>query len=347
MTLWLSLAVMGVLAIMFVAWPLYSRSRTFTPVIAISVLIIAAISAGLYHEMGSPDLQSGVGEGELANMDEAVAALAARLESDPHDLEGWKMLGRSYMSLGNYALAVDAFEKAVELESSQNAQTLVELASAMLSTNSGGVAGPVAALFESALALEPNNPQALFYGGIAAINRDDKELAANRWEMLLGLNPPDEIREVLRQRVAQWRGESTPPEQQSVASQPAQPAGQVQSPVKADMVIQASISLSETAAAAVPGDATVFIIARDPAQPAPPIAVIRRRAAELPTVVELGDSDSMIAGRLISGFAELELIARVSLSGQPAQQPGDWVGSAIVKPADNNSIILPIDTEIR
>ena len=341
MTLWLSLAVMGVLAIMFVAWPLYSKSRNFTPVIAISVIAIVALSAGLYYETGSPGLQSDAGDSGLANMDEAVTALAARLETDPHDLEGWKMLGRSYMSLGNYAGAVAAFEKAVELESSENAQTLVELGSAMLSADSGGVSGPTAALFESALALEPNNPQALFYGGIAAINRGDNELAANRWEILLGLNPPDEIQDVLRQRVAEWRGEQAPSQSQSMASQPAQPAEET------DTIIRASISLSAPAAASVPGEATVYVIARDPAQPSPPIAVVRRRVSELPTVIELGDGNSMVAGRTLSGFAEFELIARVSLSGQPTQQPGDWVGSAIVTPADSNSISLPIDTEIQ
>ena len=40
---------------------------------------------------------------------------------------------------------------------------------------------------EQALALDPNNPQALFYGGIGAANNGDTELAAVRWSQLQGL----------------------------------------------------------------------------------------------------------------------------------------------------------------
>ena len=46
--------------------------------------------------------------------------------------------------------------------------------------------------------------------------------------------------------------------------------------------------------------------------------------------VQLGDRESMVAGRELSGFEEFELIARVSLSGQPVSQPGDWFGSSVV-----------------
>ena len=79
----------------------------------------------------------------------------------------------------------------------------------------------------------------------------------------------------------------------------------------------------------------------------PPIAVTRRRLSELPAVVELGDGESMIPGRELSNFAEFELVARVSLSGTPASQPGDWFGSAIVRPAENDAIALSINTEIQ
>ena len=106
-------------------------------------------------------------------------------------------------------------------------------------------------------------------------------------------------------------------------------------------------ALSTEAAAALPTEATVFVIARDPAQPVPPIAVTRRRLSELPAVVELGDRESMVPGRELSGFEEFELIARVSLSGAVTTSPGDWFGTAIVRPAENGSVSLSIDTEVQ
>jgi cytochrome c-type biogenesis protein CcmH len=214
----------------------------------------------------------------------------------------------------------------------------------------GGQTMPLKAmsLFENALAIEPNNQAALFWGGLVAGNRGDTDLAAERWERLLGTNPPDEIRSAIEQRVAEWRGEApatvadaTPePAQESAAAKPA-PA-----PLEPGAIVSASIALSDAAQGALPPDAIVFVIARDPAQPSPPIAVTRRTLAELPAVVQLGDRESMVAGRELSGFEEFELVARVSLSGQPVSQPGDWFGSVIVKPAENGSIELSIDTPV-
>jgi hypothetical protein len=54
----------------------------------------------------------------------------------------------------------------------------------------------------------------------------------------------------------------------------------------------------------------------------------------------------MVAGRELSGFAEIELIARVSLSGQPTQQSGDWFGVQRVRPAENSSVVLVIDEQV-
>lgn len=339
MSLWFLFAVMTLVAVAFVAWPLHRQEQRFTPLLALTIIGVVALSAGLYYKQGQPEVPSGTAAEE---MDDVVAALAERLEGNPEDINGWKMLGRSFMSLGDFQGAADAFSRANELEGGQDAQTLVSLAEAQLSATRGAVAGDVAALFESALAIDPNNPQALFYGGIAAFNRADQPLAADRWERLLSLNPPPEIQDVLRQRIAEWRG-------QPVAT--VQPAPSTsQAPVLPEnppegAVVSISLSLSEEAQAAISGEANIFIIARDPAAPSPPIAVTRRQVSELPALVHLGDRESMVPGRELSGFAEFELVARVSLSGQPSQQSGDWFGSVIVTPAKDNTVNLTISEQ--
>jgi cytochrome c-type biogenesis protein CcmH len=347
--LWLTLGVMSFAGVVFTVWPfLRENSRNFG-VVATAVLFVVVSSAGLYAMLGSPGLQNQAqthGGSVAGDMVEVVENLAKRLEANPDDVGGWRMLGRSYMSLNNYAGAVAAFERVVDLENGRNAQGLVELGEAVLAAE-GGQTMPQRAmsLFENALAIEPNNQAALFWGGLAAGNRGDTGLAADRWERLLGTNPPAEIRDAIQQRVAEWRGETPPAAaamQQPAAAQPApEPV-----PLEDGAIVSASIALSEEAQSALPADAIVFVIARDPAQPSPPIAVTRRRLAELPAVVQLGDRESMVAGRQLSGFEEFELIARVSLSGQPVSQPGDWFGSIIVKPAENGSIALSIDTPV-
>jgi len=351
--LWLMLGVMSFVGVVFTVWPfLRDNSRNFG-VVAAAVVFVVASSAGLYAKIGSPGLENERlthGDGPGADMLEVVEGLAQRLEDNPDDVNGWRMLGRSYMSLNNHAKAVEAFERVVELEDGQTAQGLVELGEAVLAAE-GGQTMPQRAmsLFENAIAVEPNNQAALFWGGLGAVNRGDTELAAERWERLLGTNPPDDIRGVIEQRVAEWRGEApaavadaTPAAESAEAAEAApKPA-----PLEPGAIVSASIALSDAAQGALPPDAIVFVIARDPAQPSPPIAVTRRRLAELPAVVQLGDRESMVPGRELSGFEEFELVARVSLSGQPVSQPGDWFGSVIVKPAENGSIQLSIDTPV-
>lgn len=347
--LWLVLGVMSFAGVVFAVWPfLRDNSRNFG-VVGGAVLFVVASSAGLYASIGSPGLENERlthGGGVGADMIEVVEGLAKRLEENPDDVNGWSMLGRSYMSLNNYPKAIAAFERVVELENGQNAQSLVELGEALLAAE-GGQTMPQQAmsLFENALAVQPNSQAALFWSGLGAFNRGDTDTAADRWERLLATNPPPEIRDVIEQRVAEWRGKTPPAVAGMEQAAPAQVVPEP-APLEDGAIVSASIALSEAARSALPQDAIVFVIARDPAQPSPPIAVTRRRLAELPAVVQLGDRESMVAGRALSGFDEFEVVARVSLSGQPVSQPGDWFGSVIVKPAENGSIALSIDTPV-
>ena len=84
----------------------------------------------------------------------------------------------------------------------------------------------------------------------------------------------------------------------------------------------------------MPANTPVFVIARDPNAPSPPIAVVRRELGEFPGSVAITDRDSMIPGRVVSGFETLEIIARVSVSGQPIQSSGDWFGDATAAPGE-------------
>jgi len=351
MTFWILLAAMSLVAVGFAVWPLYKHQGGLSMMVAATVIFVVALSSGMYFKQGKPDLQS-AGD-SVPGMDDAISGLAKRLEENPNNPEGWNMLGRSYMSTGNYDGAIAAFEKAMELESGQNAQTLVSLGEALLASTNSPIEGRIASLFENALALDPNNPQALFYGGIAAFNRNNTDLAADRWERLLALNPPAEIQGILNQRIAEWRGEAPPamaqqemPAGDPVAQPEPEPQQEQAGPMSDGAVVRANVSLSAAAAAALNSEATVFIIARDPAQPVPPIAAARRRLSELPTSFELGDRESMVSGRDLSGFAEFELIVRVSLSGQPSAQPGDWFGAVIVKPAEDNDVDISIQQQV-
>ncbi len=348
MTFWFVAAALCLAAVLFAVWPIWKSARRLTPMLAGVVVFTVGTAAALYGHLGDPELPSGrSGEASLPDMDAVMASLRARLEANPEDANGWKMLGRSSLQLRQYGEAVAAFETAMELEDGRDAQTHVDLALALLSRDQTRIEGRPAALIESALAIDPNNPSALFYSGTAAAERGNTELAASRWEVLLGLNPPPEIRGLLEQRIAQWRGEPLPAAGPGVGERAAPGIDASQPDADPDAVVTARVALSENAMRSIKADANVFLIARDPVQPSPPIAVSRLRVSELPSVVSLGDAQSMVEGRSLSGFEEFELLARVSLSGGPAAAPGDWFGTLVVRPAENNSVFLSIDQQVQ
>jgi cytochrome c-type biogenesis protein CcmH len=337
MTFWILVAVLSLAAVAFAVLPLWKSAHRLSPLIATVVVFTVGASAFLYNQIGSPGVPSGRASDDLPGMEDAIASLQARLAKNPEDTAGWGMLGRSYMALGNFDGAVEAYETAMEIEGGSVAQTMIDLAVAIVNRDQSTLEGRTASLVESAISLEPNNPSALFYGGVVAANRGDTDTAASRWEKLLGLSPPENVRGILEQGIAEWRGEAMP-----AAAMPAPAADSLPD----DAIVSARIALSEEALAAMTQDTSVFVIARDPAAPSPPIAVTRRMLSELPTVVSLTDAESMVQGRNLSMFAEIELLARVSLSGGPAASSGDWFGSLIVRPAENNSVFLTIDQQV-
>lgn len=325
MTLWTVLTALCFVALAFVVWPLYRHSRRLTLLLAGVVVFSVGLSAALYHRIGSPEVPSGAGS--MPDVNEMVTLLAERLEENPDDAYGWTMLGRSYATLERFDESIAAYEKAIELEEGQDSGSLVALAMVLTKSQGGAISSRAASLLDDALVLDPDNQNALFYSGYAAASRGDTAGAADRWERLTSLNSSPEIQELLKQKISEWRGVSPP-----VAS--------------SAVIAAARLSLSANALAVLPPEATVFVIARDPAQPSPPIAVVRRQLSELPTVVELSDRDSMVPGRSLSAFPQFEIVVRVSLSGGPMAQSGDWFGTMIFHASQDSTVDLVIDQQV-
>ena len=94
-------------------------------------------------------------------------------------------------------------------------------------------------------------------------------------------------------------------------------------------------------------NASLFIFARSGAG-GPPVAVIRRSADALPGEFVLTDADTMLQGNSLNNFAELEIVARLSASGQPLEQSGDIYGRAtFVRERDQGHFIdVIIDSKV-
>ena len=79
---------------------------------------------------GLLDRRAGVQRPQLAetlpDVNTMIERLAARLETSPEDLDGWRMLGWSYFHTGHFEQAATAYAKAVELDPGfRRAQALI------------------------------------------------------------------------------------------------------------------------------------------------------------------------------------------------------------------------------
>lgn len=132
-----------------------------------------------------------------------VAKLAARMEQNPSDVQGWIMLGRSYVNLKKYSEASNAYAKASALKP-DDADLLGDYAFALGMANGQRLEGQPVELIDKALRLDPENPKALELGGSAAFEVKNYTQAITYWEKLLKKTPPNtELAVALTERIAE------------------------------------------------------------------------------------------------------------------------------------------------
>ena len=93
-------------------------------------------------------------------------------------------------------------------------------------------------------------------------------------------------------------------------------------------------------------DVPVFVIARRPSTPGPPVAVRRLSAGALPIRIVLTDADAMMPGRKLSDLEEVEVLARASLDGTPTASSGDVESATVTAPLGTDPIALHIDRRL-
>jgi cytochrome c-type biogenesis protein CcmH len=114
-----------------------------------------------------------------------VDALAARLEAQPDDLEGWRRLGRARRVLGEIDKSIDAYAKAAAL-APQNIEVLSDYAGALFEKVPRGEKLPAAfvAVMRRVLDLDPNHGDALWFVGLAEAEAGRRAAALALWQRL-------------------------------------------------------------------------------------------------------------------------------------------------------------------
>ena len=332
MGFWLLAASLGSAAAAFLILPLW-RERERSGHWSVSGLIVAfatvPVAVGVYLNVSTWRAEEVVQA--PAEQVEMVARLATRMVENPDDVEGWLLLGRSYMVLGQYPLARQAYSEAWARTPAPNNDLKLSFAEAWILSERASLGAEAGGLVEEVLEAEPGNQRALWYGGLVAIERGLDDTACTRWSALLATNPPSEVADVLRTSIA------------SLACGPAPVGAPAVAEAGGGPTINLTVRLGEGQSIGSLGpQAALFIFARAPGG-GPPVAVIREPIAAVPGEFTLSDGNTMLPGRSLADFPELSLVARVSASGQPTEQSGDLYAEATYSPGNEGTVELVID----
>ncbi len=116
---------------------------------------------------------------------------------------------------------------------------------------------------------------------------------------------------------------------QMSASQISNIAGALEKPAPTarNAEISGTVEISSRLATRAADGATLFIYAKQPNTPGPPLAVLRVRAEHWPVTFTLNDGNAMVPGRNLSNASNVQIEARISKSADALPRTGDLVGS--------------------
>jgi len=170
------------------------------PLLAVALsAMLAATTVGLYLHLGSPGAwdvartasaarEAISAEHQSVDMGAAVQRLAARLEADPDDLDGWILLARSYTAISRFGEAAEAYRAALDL-APEDPDLRSAFGEALVLAARGSVTPQARAAFDAVLASRPDNPRSRYYLGLAEAQSGHGTKAIEIWQALRNDSP--------------------------------------------------------------------------------------------------------------------------------------------------------------
>jgi cytochrome c-type biogenesis protein CcmH len=309
----------------------------------VAAVAIPALAIALYLTLGDPQsihvsAQALAESGQqqttgMHSIEQMVQQLRDKLQREPDNVEGWLLLGRSYMTQQHYGEAVAAYARAYELKPN-DAQLMADYAEAMALANGSRLEGQPTDLAARALKLEPDNPKALWLSGMAAMQRGEREVAVAHLQRLQKLLPPgSEGSQLVRSFLEQAMGNAT------TTPEPSRPAPPSTAATAGGTRLEVKVALDPALAARAAPKDTVFIYAQASQGPRMPLAIVRRQVQALPATVVLDDSMAMTPAMKLSQFDKVVIGARISKSGIATPQSGDLEGRSGVITLDTTKSV--------
>ena len=322
----------------------------FVPMMALLLYLELGMHSASEESFIAEQSQPQSQEKEMPSVEEMTRNLEAKIEKEGGTVQEWTMLGRAQKYLGKYELAAKAFAVALEKDSG-NAQLMLESAEMSALTNQQMFTAEARDLVLKAYAIEPGNPNALWFAGVAEYQHGNYRQAIEHLTTLLPLAAGEEdvmnsiISIVTKSREQLIAAGEEVPELSALlgieakAAVVAQPDDQTVA-VASGTRLQVAVDISADVREKFTANDVVFVYAKAKQGPRMPLAAQRMTLAELPAEIILDDSMAMVEGMNLSAFEQLVVSARVTKSGSAIAQSGDYIGRIDV---DSNTVNAPLN----
>lgn len=262
-------------------------------------------------------------------MSNNVENLAAQLESQPDNHEGWYMLGRSYLNMGRYQESADAFEHLLVTFTEDHSLSAF-YAEALYMADDRVVTPRVAKAIDDTLALNPHDITMLEIKALGAFQRKELRVAIGLFQRAIAAGAEGERADMINRAIVRIKQDLGDAPMMEEVPDAALPATAEQAPSTGGRSLKVLVEVADNVSMAA--NTPVFVFARAVSGPPMPLAVQRLSLADLPTLVTLDESMAMMQGMGLANFDSVQVVARISASGIANAGPDDY--QALSAPID-------------
>ncbi len=274
-------------------------------------------------------------QGEPLTQNELQAfalGLRTKLAQSGDDQVAWMLLGRVAMSLNEYDMAQQSFDKVLRMDP-DNMSVLISYSQVLLLEGSDANMTRAAGMLSKVLKDDPTNLDAISLLALIAYERHDWLQAKAAFEVLLNsMDKQDSRYDMIAQRITEIEQNITAENTQlasALQSQAEQGSGEDNNAAKMS-AIKVTVNLAPQLIDKLPTQSTLFVFAKAATGSPMPLAVVKLTDYSFPIEVQLSDSNAMVAGLTLSSVDKIILTARISKDASVMPSTGELEGRSDV-----------------
>jgi cytochrome c-type biogenesis protein CcmH len=330
----------------------------FLLAVTVSVTFFLYQMWGAGNEVRATQLLEFSSQAELtpSEYDELDVRLASAVDKHPDNMDWAYLQGRLLESEGRYQEAATAYANLLAglppVQTADRAAIMTLMVQARFYANDQKASDELYETIQQALAMAPHQRKPLGLAGIMAYELGYYQEAINHWRKLWVQLPAGmEARSLengIKRAAEQLAAQGIDADVDVEGNADDSGKGEVDLSWMTPARIEVTVSLSDKTLAAVRPNDTVFVLARKLDGPPMPLAAQRLVASQLPITVVLDESKAMVPGMTIGSVDDVTVTARVSRSGQPIAQSGDWQGQVFnVRTRGNEPLTIEISDRVQ